>query len=112
MNVKIIFIVPILILFYLSLSISTLCAGDEDKSIMGFPDYTAVDVLVVCDWGVTEKYESVDVYDQAKSKEPHLTIDKANKDLLELILIKGIKVSILNHENHELLKTYTGNYEK
>jgi hypothetical protein len=99
-----------LILFYISLSISTLYAGEKSKTIEGFPDYSDVDVVIECEWGLDGKIENAKVYDHSDAKEPHLRISNAEEESSVLTLIKGIKVNILDHKNHKLLKTYVGKY--
>jgi hypothetical protein len=75
-------------------------------------DFSNVDVVVNCDWGATDKVENVSVFDQSNAKEPHLTIYEANGETFEIILAKGIKVSVIDHKSHKLLKTYVGKYVK
>lgn len=109
MKVKTLFLLLILFLLSLTLAIGPLYA---EPQIASKPDYKNVDLVIKCDWGVSDKIESVTVYDHSDAKEPHLTISEPNGELYEIILAKGIIVSILNHENHELLKTYVGKYVK
>ena len=110
MKVNKLFFLISLILFYLSLSIGTLYADRQIELSKISPEYTNVDVVIKCEWGLDGIIENAKVYDQTDAERPHLTIIKADGESFDLILIKGIIVNILNHKNHELLKTYIGKY--
>jgi len=112
MRFKMFFVSVSLILLYLNLSTCVLYASDRDNLNPKSPDYSNVNVVIGCEWGLDGKIENATVYDQSDAKEPHLTILKPNGESSVLTLIKGIKVDILDHKNHELLKTYIGEYVK